>query len=141
MSKIHPDLEISGGILQTHRIGNMAFKYGVPMAMHMAATPVGCFAAVHCAAATRNFLALENHALDVPWWEDLVEGVEKPIIGHATANGGYVKKSYITVPEKPGLGVTLNEDVVKEHLQPGTTYFAPTTQWNVIQSYDDRLWS
>lgn len=32
---------------------------------------------VHCAAATRNFLALENHSLDVPWWQDLVD---KPII-------------------------------------------------------------
>lgn len=131
VSKIHPDLETSGGILRTHRIGDMAFKYGVPMAMHMAATPVGCMASVHCAAATRNFLALENHSLDVPWWQDLVEGVEKPIIN----------KGYITVPKGPGLGVTLNEDVAREHMQPGTTFFEPTTEWNERQSLDDRLWS
>ena len=131
VSKIHPDLATSGGILQTHRIGDMAFKYGVPMAMHFAGTPVSCMANVHCAAATRNFLALENHSLDVPWWQDLVEGIDKPI----------VDKGFITVPDKPGLGVTLNEDVVKAHLQPGTGYFEPTPQWNERQSGDDALWS
>ena len=131
VSKIHPDLATSGGIMQTHRIGDMAFKYGVPMAMHFAGTPVSCMANVHCAAATRNFLALENHSLDVPWWQDLVEGIDKPI----------VNKGFITVSDKPGLGVTLNEDVVKAHLKPGTGYFEPTPQWNERQSGDDALWS
>ncbi|HEV2272626.1 MAG TPA: mandelate racemase/muconate lactonizing enzyme family protein [Acidobacteriaceae bacterium] len=131
VSKIHPDLATSGGILQTHRIGDMAFKYGVPMAMHFAGTPVSCMANVHCAAATRNFLALENHSLDVPWWQDMVEGIDKPI----------VDKGFIKVPDKPGLGVTLNEDVVRAHLKPGTGYFEPTPQWNEEQSWDDALWS
>ena len=62
-------------------------------------TPVGALASVHCAAATENFLVLENHAVDVPWWSDLVDGIEKPI----------VNKGFITVPDKPGLGITLNE--------------------------------
>ena len=60
VSKIHPDLATSGGILETHKIGDMAEEYGVPMAMHFAGTPVSCMANVHCAAATQNFLALEN---------------------------------------------------------------------------------
>jgi len=130
VDKIHPDLSSSGGILRTHRIGDMAFKYGVPMAMHMAGTPIACLASVHCAAATRNFLAMENHSLDVPWWQDLVEGIDKPII----------HRGYITVPDRPGLGVTLNEDVVRQHLKPGTGYFEPTTQWDEERSWD-RLWS
>ena len=29
---------------------------------------------LHCAAATENFLALEHHSVDVPWWDDLVTG-------------------------------------------------------------------
>jgi L-alanine-DL-glutamate epimerase-like enolase superfamily enzyme len=99
------------------------------MAMHFAGTSVCCMANVHCAAATENFLALENHSVDVPWWDDLVEGVEKPI----------VNRGFITVPEKPGLGITLNEEVVKQHLgEPG--YFEPTPQWNTDRS-NDRLWS
>ncbi len=43
---------------------------------------------VHCAAATENFLVLENHSVDVPWWSDLVEGVEKPIV-----NKGFITRS------------------------------------------------
>jgi L-alanine-DL-glutamate epimerase-like enolase superfamily enzyme len=128
--KIHPDLATSGGIWETKKIGDAAQEYGVPMAMHFAGTPVSCMANVHCAAATENFLVLENHSLDVPWWDDLVEGVEKPIV-----NGGTIK-----VPDKPGLGVTLNDEVVKQHLKPGTTYFEPTTEWDKEHSWD-RLWS
>jgi L-alanine-DL-glutamate epimerase-like enolase superfamily enzyme len=131
VDKIHPDLSTSGGILQTHKIGDMAFQNGVPMAMHFAGTPVACMANVHCAAATRNFLALENHSLDVPFWQDLVTGIEKPII-----NRGYIK-----VPDTPGLGITLNDDVVKQHLRPGTGYFEPTPMWDEVQSLDDALWS
>jgi L-alanine-DL-glutamate epimerase-like enolase superfamily enzyme len=126
---IHPDLATSGGILETKKIGDAAQELGVAMAMHFAGTPVSCMANVHCAAATENFLVMENHSVDVPWWGDLVEGVEKPI----------VNKGYITVPDKPGLGVTLNEAVVKQHLaEPG--YFEPTPQWNTPQG-NDRLWS
>ena len=131
VDKIHPDLATSGGILQTHRIGDMAFQYGVPMAMHFAGTPVSCMASVHCAAATRNFLALENHSLDVPWWQDLVNEVDKPII-----DGGY-----IAVPDTPGLGVTLNDDVMKQHRATGVGYFEPTPMWDTKQSFDDQLWS
>lgn len=130
VSKIHPDLATSGGILETHKIGDMAEEFGVPMAMHYAGTPIGCMASVHCAAATQNFLVLENHSLDVPWWSSMVEGVETPIVNHG----------WITVPDKPGLGVTLNDDVVRQHLMPGTGYFEPTPQWDHERSAD-RLWS
>ncbi len=126
---IHPDLATSGGLLETKKIGDMAQEYGVPMAMHFAGSPVSCMANVHCAAATENFLVLENHSVDVPWWNDLVEGVEKPIIN----------KGFIKVPDKPGLGITLNDDVMKQHLlEPG--YFEPTPQWDKERA-NDRLWS
>jgi L-alanine-DL-glutamate epimerase-like enolase superfamily enzyme len=126
---LHPDLATSGGILETKKIGDSIQEYGVPMAMHFAGTPVSCMANVHCAAATEGFLVLENHSVDVPWWSDLVDGVEKPI----------VNKGYVTVPEKPGLGITLNDAVVKQHLlEPG--YFEPTPEWNKERA-NDRLWS
>jgi L-alanine-DL-glutamate epimerase-like enolase superfamily enzyme len=131
VGKIQPDLATSGGILETHKIGDLAEEYGVPMAMHFAGTPVSCMANVHCAAATQNFLALENHSLDVAWWSALVEeGVKTPIVNHG----------WIEVPERPGLGVTLNEDLVRQHLAPGSGYFEPTPQWDQERSWD-RLWS
>ena len=126
---LHPDLSTSGGILETKKIGDAIQELGVPMAMHFAGSPVACMANVHCAAATENFLVLENHSVDIPWWSDLVEGVEKPIVNHG----------FITVPDKPGLGITLNDEVMKKHLhEPG--YFEPTNQWDKEIS-NDRLWS
>jgi L-alanine-DL-glutamate epimerase-like enolase superfamily enzyme len=131
VSKIHPDLATSGGILETHKIGDLAEDYGVPMAMHFAGTPVSCMANVHCAAATQNFLALEHHSLDVPWWSSMVEeGTKTPIVNHG----------WIAVPDRPGLGVTLNEEVVRQHLEPGRGYFEPTPYWDHERSWD-RLWS
>jgi L-alanine-DL-glutamate epimerase-like enolase superfamily enzyme len=126
---LHPDLATSGGILETKKIGDAIQEHGVAMAMHFAGSPVSCMANVHCAAATENFLVLENHSVDVPWWSDLVEGVEKPIVNHG----------FITVPDKPGLGVVLNDEVMKRHLlEPG--YFEPTPEWDNVRSHD-RLWS
>jgi L-alanine-DL-glutamate epimerase-like enolase superfamily enzyme len=128
---VHPDLATSGGILETKKIGDACQEYGVGMAMHFAGSPVSCMANVHCAAATENFMVLENHSVDVPWWNDLVEGVEKPI----------VSKGFIKVPQKPGLGVTLNDEVMKKHLSPNDPgYFEPTKEWDRDRS-NDRLWS
>jgi L-alanine-DL-glutamate epimerase-like enolase superfamily enzyme len=98
--------------------------------MHFAGTPVSFMANVHCAAATENFVALEHHSVDVPWWEDLVHG-DKPLV-----ENGFAK-----IPERPGLGVTLNDEVVKQHLHPDDKgYFEPTPEWDVTRS-NDRLWS
>lgn len=127
---IHPDLSTSGGILETKRIGDMAQKHGIPMAMHMAGSPICAMANAHCAAATQGFLVMENHSVDIPWWDNLVDGIPKPILN----------KGYITVPEGPGLGVTLNEEAVKQHLQAPGGYFEPTPEWNSERSAD-QLWS
>jgi L-alanine-DL-glutamate epimerase-like enolase superfamily enzyme len=127
---IHPDLATAGGILETKTIGDYAQERGVPMAMHFAGTPVSFMANVHCAAATDNFIALEHHSIDVPWWEDMVTGLPKPL----------VKDGFVQVPEKAGLGIELNEAVVKEHLHKDSGYFKPTPEWNEDRSWD-RLWS
>jgi L-alanine-DL-glutamate epimerase-like enolase superfamily enzyme len=127
----HPDLATAGGLMETKKIGDLAQEYGVSMALHNASSPVCALANVHCAAATENFLALENHAVDLPWWDDLVTGLPKPII----------QNGYIPVPDTPGLGVELNPEVVKEHLDPNSPgYFEPTPEWDHERSHD-RLWS
>lgn len=117
---VHPDIETSGGLLETKRIADHAEMAGIQVAMHHAGSPIGAYAGYHCAATFgTNFLAMENHALDMPWWQDMVTGVAKPIID----------KGYVTVPEKPGLGLELNDSVVKEHLRkPG--YFEPTPMFD-----------
>ncbi|HUF11137.1 MAG TPA: mandelate racemase/muconate lactonizing enzyme family protein [Rhodothermales bacterium] len=127
---IHPDPNSAGGILETKRIGDYAYEHGVAMAVHHAASPISFLGSVHCAAATENFVALEHHSVDNPWWEDLAKDVEKPI----------VQNGFVTVPESPGLGVDLNDEAVKEHLREGTELFAPTPEWDELRSWD-RIWS
>jgi len=126
---VHPDLATSGGLFETKRIGDLCQEEGVAMAMHFAGSPVSFMANVHCAAATENFVALEHHSVDVPWWEDMVHG-HKPLFD----------KGFATVPDTPGLGVTLNDDVVKQHLMKGKQFFAPTPEWDTDRT-NDRLWS
>jgi L-alanine-DL-glutamate epimerase-like enolase superfamily enzyme len=129
---IHPDLATSGGILETKRIGDYAQEHGIAMAMHMAGSPVATLASVHCAAATDNFLVLENHSVDIERWNDLFDGLPKPLI----SNG------YIEVPETPGLGFgDINLDCVREFLDPRDPLcFDPTDLWDNERS-SDRLWS
>jgi len=119
---IHPDPGTSGGAIETKRIADYAFKNKIETAVHMAGGPVNSMATVHMCATFEQFHAMENHAVDMPWWQDLVNGPEKPIV-----NQGYVK-----VPDTPGIGVELNEEVCKKHLrEPG--YFEPTPQYDGIR--------
>ena len=116
---IQPDPETSGALRETKRIADYANSHGIPTVLHFAGSPVGCMAAVHLASTLENFIVMENHAVDMPWWGDLVKGPPKPII----------QDGYIAVPDAPGLGVELNDEVVKEHLRyPG--YFEPTPMYD-----------
>ena len=123
----HPDIATSGGILETKKIGDLAQEHGVAMA----GTPVCAMASIHCAAATENFLVLENHSVDNPEWNELVTGLPNPII----------QDGFMEVPDAPGLGIELNPDAIKRNLHPDDPeYFAPTTEWDKERSHD-RLWS
>jgi L-alanine-DL-glutamate epimerase-like enolase superfamily enzyme len=130
---IHPDLGTSGGLLETKRIGDYAEENGVAMAMHMAGSPVCFMANVHCAAATQNFLALEHHSVDSPWWGNLVK---------MTGSQPMITKGFANVPlDSPGLGIELNDEEVKKHLnRDAKGYFEPTPEWTEKRSHD-RLWS
>jgi L-alanine-DL-glutamate epimerase-like enolase superfamily enzyme len=132
LSVIHPDLLTSGGILETKKIGDMAQDHGVAMAIHMAESPIAAMAAAHVAVATDNFMALEFHTVEVPWWNDIVTGLENPVL----------KNGFITVTDKPGLGIDdINDEVIREHLQEGVTdIWQPTDQWDDDYSWD-RTWS
>ncbi len=136
ISICHPDLATAGGLLETKKIGDLAMEHGISMAMHMAGSPVLLFASVHCAAATENFLVMEHHDVDAPYYDNLVEGAAKPIVG----NDGFVG-----VPDAPGLGIELNEEAVKDAINrrggdPKKEFFPPTHEWDNERS-NDRLWS
>lgn len=125
VSIIHPDMETSGGLMETKKIADFAYRYGIKTMFHHAGSPVGAMASVHCACTIRDFLCMENHAMDIPWWQDLVTGPEKPLI----------KDGCYAVPEKPGLGVELNDEVVQKYLREPkylykAGYFEPTPEFD-----------
>lgn len=116
---IQPDLLSAGGMLETKRIADYAEEHEMPTVLHCAASPIGFMANLHCAAAIPSFVALENHAVDLPFWRNLVTGLPEDLW----------KDGYAQVPEKPGLGVDLNLEGIKENLRiPGL--FEPTDEWN-----------
>lgn len=132
LSVIHPDLLTSGGILETKKIGDAAQDYGVAMAIHMAESPVAAMAAAHVAVATENFMALEYHAADVDWWDDIATGLPRPL----------VRDGFIEVSDKPGLGIDdIDDAVISQHLQEGVKgIWQSTEQWDDEYSWD-RTWS
>jgi len=129
----HPDLAVSGGILETKKIGDLAQDHGIAMVLHLGTSPVGAMAAVHCAAATENFLALEIHTVDdMTRWSRLVNGLPVPL----------VQDGYIEVPKGPGLGIeSLDEDLLHEYADADAPrFFGPMDAWDRERSHD-YLWS
>ena len=110
---VTPDLQKVGGLAIAQRIAHFADLHTMPVAPHNISSPVGTLASVHLCAAIPNFLALEFHAADVPFWNELVEGLPSPII----------QNGFVSVPGKPGLGVTLNEEVARRYARKDEPFF------------------
>lgn len=101
------------GVWESRKLADLADIHYANLAWHNISSPIGTMAGVHLAAATPTFLALEWHASGVPFFDQLVKGVEEPLI----ANGK------IRVPNAPGLGITLDEDVAHRYRKPGEPFF------------------
>jgi L-alanine-DL-glutamate epimerase-like enolase superfamily enzyme len=117
VSIIAPDIPKMGGLMEAKKVADHADTYYIPIAPHNVASPIGTVAAAHVCAAMSNFLVMEFHAHDVPWWGDLVTG------------GPVIRNGFIHLTERPGHGLDLNEDIARAHVAPGTSYFgeAPRT--------------
>jgi len=107
---IAPDMPKVGGMRETRKIADLANQYYVPVAMHNVASPVATMASAHVAAAIPNTLAVEYHSYELDWWADLVKET-------------VIEDGSIAIPEKPGIGVTLDMDAVEEHMVEGETLF------------------
>ena len=59
-----------------------------------------------------NFLVLEFHGREIPWWEDLCTG-DKP----------FLQAGWMQISERPGIGVELDDEVARSLLWNGDTYF------------------
>ena len=130
---IHPDLFSCGGILEAKKIGDMAQAHGIPMILHQNETPIAALACMQVGIATENFMAMEFHHHDYPWWSDLVICKNKPIID----------KGFINISYEPGLGVECwNDEMLREHLHATNdqkNIWMDTDEWDDWYAAD-RLW-
>ncbi len=104
---LEPDIPRSGGAIEIRRIAELAEMYYMSIAPHNMASTITAMAGVHICSTIPNFLALEYHSHNIPLW------------GRMLDVGNPIEEGYIAVPEKPGLGVTLNEEEIAAHLPEG----------------------
>jgi galactonate dehydratase len=105
---IQPDLSHAGGLSECRRIASMAEAYDVAVAPHC---PLGPLALAACLQLTANApnVAIQEMSLGIHYnvGHDLLEFItDKEVLSPVDG--------YLPIPEKPGLGVTIDEDAVRE---------------------------
>ncbi len=112
---IMPDLQKVGGLSEGRKVANLAQTYYVPFAPHCVVSPIGTMATAHVCASIPNFLVCEWHWINhVDLWRSFVK------------EGEIIKEGYITVPDRPGIGVEMNEQAARRAQVPGTGWFEPS---------------
>ncbi|MBX2841778.1 MAG: mandelate racemase/muconate lactonizing enzyme family protein [Flammeovirgaceae bacterium] len=111
---IMPDLQKAGGLGEAQRIANLSNLYYVPFAPHMVASYLGAMASCHVCASVPNFMILEWQIYfhENPMFQEIV-----------TFDGPMVENGFITLSEKPGIGVEINEEGMKKYATEGIPFF------------------
>ncbi len=112
---IGPDPEDVGGLAETKWIAEYADLHGIQIAPHGVYDGlVGLAAHVQLAAALpQNYIAFEYPVGQPDWWYQIVDGLPDPIM----------KRGFIDVWDRPGLGVTFNIAAAKSHLSDEDRHF------------------
>ncbi len=111
---IMPDIQKCGGLLESRKIADLAHTYYVPVAPHCVTSPIGMMAAAHVCAAIPNFLVIEWHWIDsLPLWKGWVK------------EGEIIEKGFITMPERAGIGVEMDDEVARKAQVKDTPWFEP----------------
>jgi galactonate dehydratase len=99
---IQPDICVCGGLMEMKKIAAIAEAHYVVVAPHNPMGPVATTVNVHFAASTPNFKILEYHPDDTSPRKDVLK---EPLM---------VKDGYIPLPNKPGLGIELDEEAIRK---------------------------
>ncbi len=111
---VSPDIQDVGGPAESKWVAEHADLYNILCAPHNANHAVSFVANLHVAAVMpRNYIAFEFHQAEDPNWDSILAGVDRPLI----------RDGFGIVSDKPGFGFELNEEVVRQKLPPGETYF------------------
>jgi galactonate dehydratase len=103
---IQPDLSHAGGITEVKKIADMAEAYDVALAPHCPLGPIALASCVQVDAAAPNAL-IQEQSLDIHYNEgsDVLDYLADPSVFE-------FEDGYVDLPEGPGLGVEVDEDVV-----------------------------
>ncbi len=107
---IQPDLCHAGGITEVKKIAALAEVHHVLVAPHNPMGPVSTAAAAHIGMSVPNFQLLE-YVSSQPYRDRVVK------------EPWQIKDGYLHVPERPGLGVDLDEDVIAANPARSFYYF------------------
>jgi len=120
---IQPDVTECCGLLETKKIAAMADMYYVTVAPHNVGGPVSTATALHLAASMTNF-KIQEHFNDFtePHTRECATGCPKVVDG------------YFSLPKGPGLGVTLNDDVIKAHPPQAGHFSLFVEDWQMRQA-------
>ena len=100
---IQPDISHAGGISELKKIASQAECKYIGFAPHNPSGPVANAATLQLAACCPNFSILEIMYSDVEWRKDVTDE-------SLVYNDGY-----ISIPDRPGLGIEINEDECLKH--------------------------
>ena len=108
---IHPDFLRAGGLLESKKIADLAEIFYIPTAAHCVSSPLGFLASAHAAASIRDFMIHELNGGGERWEKFVI--YDRPIL----------KDGCFQISDRPGFGVELNEDQVREYLVDGEEWW------------------
>ena len=118
-SVINPDVAHAGGISETVRIGHMAEAYDVALAPHCPIGPIALAASLQVDAICHNaFIQEQSTGIHYNDEGDLNDYLV-PECRFSCEDG------FLPIPDGPGLGITVNEDVVTARARYGHRWRAP----------------
>lgn len=125
---IQPDVALCGGILETRKIAAMAEAYDIAVAPHAPYGPIALAATLQVDACTPNVF-IQEQSLGIHYNKgfDLLDFVKNKEIFQ-------YKNGYVDLPTKPGLGLEMDEERIKEIAQEGLIWTNP--QW---KNYDGTI--
>lgn len=102
---VHPDISFAGGFTGCMKIADYAALTRTPVALHNVGTLIRTYASAHLSMAIQNFYKSESHLGERPVLQEMTPA-EPPV----------VKNGILQVPDRPGLGLILDDDFLKKHL-------------------------
>ena len=101
---VNPEVIGIGGISGAIKVAGICSSFDVDLAFHNAESPLKTMTNLQLCGGIKNIYIQECFdEFNADWIEELFPNYEK------------VKDGYLSIPDKPGLGITINEDVAKDH--------------------------